>query len=85
MSLMLPLDNATCERGFSFLNNIKTKKRNRLGEQILFDLMLLGWYGGNFEFDLPKIAQSTARTWLNVDQSSKFLSVLLLSILYKLH
>ena len=68
MSIMLPLDNATCERGFSLLNNIKTKKRNRLGEQILFDLMLLGWYGGNFEFDHPKIAQSIARTWLNIDK-----------------
>ena len=68
MSLMFPLDNATCERIFAHLNIVKTKKRNRLGEQILFDLMLLGWYGGNFESDHPKIAQSIAHTWLNVDK-----------------
>ena len=65
MSMMLPLDNATCERGFSLLNNIKTKKRNRLGDQILFDLMLLGWYGKNFDFDYPSIANQIARTWIN--------------------
>ena len=63
--MMLPLDNATCERGFSLLNNIKTKKRNRLGDQILFDLMLLGWYGKNFDFDYPSIANQIARTWIN--------------------
>jgi hypothetical protein len=32
MSLMLPFDNATCERGFSLLNLIKTERRNRLGK-----------------------------------------------------
>ena len=39
MSMMLPLDNATCERYFLLLKNIKTEKRNRLSESILFDLM----------------------------------------------
>ena len=39
---MLPLDNATCERGFSLLNYIKDKRRNRLGDSMLFDLMILG-------------------------------------------
>ena len=68
MSLMLPLDNATCERGFSLLNLIKTERRNRLGEQILFDLMLLGWYGPKFSFDHPKIAQAIAHTWINCDE-----------------
>ena len=62
---MLPLDNTTCERGFSLLNPIKTEKRNRLGEDILFDLMLLGEYGKKFDFDIPSLAQSIARTWIN--------------------
>ena len=60
MSLMLSLDNATCERGFSLLNHIKTKKRNILGEQI--------FYGNKFTFDHPRIAQSIARTWMNTDE-----------------
>ena len=65
-SLMLPLDNATCERGFSLLNNIKTKKRNRLGEHILFSLMLLGAaYAEKFIFDYPSLSHKIASTWSN--------------------
>ena len=64
-SLILPLDNATCERGFSLLNNIKTKKRNKLGEDILFSLMLLGAYAEKFSFDYPSLSHKIARTWSN--------------------
>ena len=42
LALILPLENATSEGGFFVMNNIKNKKkRARLGEQILFDLLLL--------------------------------------------
>ena len=47
------------------LYNIKTKKRNRLGDQILLDLMLLGWYEKNFDYDYSSLANQIARTWIN--------------------
>ena len=62
---MFPLDNATCERGFSLLNNIKTKKSNRLGEKILFSLMLLGAYAKKFRFDYPSLSHKIPSIWSN--------------------
>ena len=40
----LPLANADVERGFSLMNNIKTDLRNRLKNDLLFSLMILGKY-----------------------------------------
>ena len=64
-SLMLRLDNATCERDFSLLSNIETKKRNRLKKNILFSLMLLGAFAEKFRFDYPSLSHKIARTWSN--------------------
>ena len=41
LALILPLQTADCERGFSAQNAIITSKRNRLGEESLNTLMTL--------------------------------------------
>ena len=35
---------------------IKTKKRNRLGDKIIFSLMLLGTYAEDFQFAYPDLS-----------------------------
>lgn len=39
ISLSLPLGSSECERGFSIMNHIKTKRRNRMGLDLLDSLM----------------------------------------------
>ena len=61
-ALSLPLSNAEVERGFSLMNNVKTDRRNRLLNDILFACMLLGKYQ-DFEFDFARIGVEIAELW----------------------
>ena len=40
----VPISNAEVERGFFLMNHIKNKLRNRLGQDLLFWLMLMAKY-----------------------------------------
>ena len=62
-ALCLPFDNATSEREFSEMNDIKTAKRNKLMDP-LFALMLISIYGNEFEFDYVDLGIQIASTWI---------------------
>jgi hypothetical protein len=50
--LTLPISSVECERSFSKMNNIKTERRNRLGEDTLCALMMISINGCKLdEFD----------------------------------
>lgn len=52
IALVIPLNSAACERGFSAQNRIKTKSRNRLGEAQVDKLMKININGPHFaQFD----------------------------------
>ena len=52
IALVVPLNSASCERGFSCQNKIKTKTRNRLGEGQLERMMKITINGPHFaQFD----------------------------------
>ena len=59
LACMLPLENVECEKGFALLNIIKTEKRNKLSEHILFDLI----YGETFNFNYDTLAHEIAQSW----------------------
>ena len=52
--LVVPLNSASCERGFSVQNMIKTKNRNRLGEGRLDALMRVCINGPDLSFTGPE-------------------------------
>ena len=56
--LVVPLNSATCERGFSSQNIVKTKHRNRLTEQRMDQLLRVAINGPMFDkFDYDKAAK----------------------------
>lgn len=58
LTLCVPLNSASCERGFSSQNLAKTKTRNRLGEDTLQHIMKISVNGPHFsEFDYTEAAQ----------------------------
>ncbi|XP_053402618.1 zinc finger protein 862-like [Mercenaria mercenaria] len=58
LALCVPLNSASCERGFSSQNLTKNKARNRLGEQTLQDIMKISINGPHFaQFDYTEAAR----------------------------
>ena len=56
--MVIPLNSATCERGFSSQNIVKTKLRNRLTEDRMDQLLRVAINGPSFgNFDYNKAAQ----------------------------
>ena len=58
----VPISNAEVERGFFLMNQIKSKRRNRLGQDFLFWWMLIAKYKDH-KFDFTTIASKIALTW----------------------
>ena len=65
-AVALPLANAEVERGFSLMNNVKTKKRNKLKNDLLLALMLLAKYD-DFDFDFDALGMELSKQWRNLD------------------
>ena len=58
LALCVPLNSASCERGFSAQNLNKTKSRNRLGQGTLQDIMRITVNGPHFaDFDYSEPAR----------------------------
>ena len=58
IALSIPLNSASCERGFSSQNLTKTRTRNRLSEKSVENLMKISINGPDFaEFDYSDAAQ----------------------------
>jgi len=69
--LTLPFSSACCERAFSVMNEIKNKKRNRLGE-ILRGLMVIATCSDNEFYELDMRGMSThvaGSVWKNKKSS----------------
>ena len=57
LAMSVPLNSASCERGFSTQNLSKNKARNRLGQDTLQDIMKITINGPHFaEFDYTQTA-----------------------------
>ena len=62
LALCLPLDNATCERGLSVMNEIKTAKRNHQ-DKPLVPLMFIVIYK-DFKHNCAELGSLIADTWV---------------------
>ena len=65
-AIALPLANAEVERGFSLMNNVTTKKRNKLKNDLLLALMLLAKYD-DFQFDFDALGVELSMKWYDLD------------------
>ena len=61
--IVLPTSTADVERGFSKMNFIKSKDRNRMGD-VLIHCLLISLYGGAFEWDWKTMGHYVAtKVW----------------------
>ena len=57
--VVLLYSTADCERGFSFMNDIKSDVRNRIGNSLIY-LILIAMYGDAREFDYEMLGAYVA-------------------------
>ena len=63
--LVLPLNTAACERGFSLMNIVKTDRRNRLSDELLDQLMVISLHAKytSSEGDEAELISAASKLW----------------------
>ena len=62
--LVLPLNTAACERGFSLMNIVKTNRRNRLSDELLDQLMVVSLLAAKkTEQEETKVVSEAVKLW----------------------